>query len=236
MRLPILAGPLRGRWWLARSRGKILRVVTGSYEKEQTGLMVALVAAGDTVLDVGAHTGYYTVLASHLVGRSGRVHAFEPDPRNAGFLRRHVRINGCDNTVVEEVAVAARAGTHRFGGGSGSGTARLQSDGGLEVSVVTLDEYCRRGGLHPTLIKVDVEGAEAEVLRGAADLLRRHRPTLLLSTHGPEVHAECLSLLGDLGYGAEPVGGVDPTTADELLCTPHPGQAIDPGNQEGDRG
>jgi FkbM family methyltransferase len=236
VRVPILAGPLRGRWWLARSRGKIVRVVTGSYEREQTRLMVSMVTAGDAVLDVGAHTGYYTVLASLLVGRAGRVHAFEPDPRNAGFLRRHVRLNRCDNTVVEEVAVASRAGARRFGGGSGSGTARLRPDGALEVPVVALDEYCQRHAIHPTLIKVDVEGGEAEVLRGAAEVLRRDRPTVLLSTHGPEAHAECLSLLSDLGYGAEAVGGGEVATADELLCTHHHRQAIHPGKQEEARG
>jgi FkbM family methyltransferase len=222
VRLPILAGPLRGRWWLAESRGKVLRVVFGSYEREQTRLLRSLVPRGGTVLDVGAHTGYYTVLASSLVGPSGRVRAFEPHPRNARFLRRHVRLNRCHNTVVEEAAVAAGPGSAMFGGGSGSGTGSLRPDGTHEVRTVGLDDYCGRHGLRPDLIKVDVEGAEAQVLRGAAVTLREERPVVLLSTHGPAAHAACLALLADAGYAAEAVSGGPVGSVDELICRPAP--------------
>jgi FkbM family methyltransferase len=220
VRLPIVAGPLRGRWWLAESRGKIVRILTGSHEKEQTRLMRSLIRPGATVLDVGAHTGYYTLLASTLVGSAGRVRAFEPDVRNARFLRRHMALNRCRNVVVEEVAVARGAGAMRFGAGRGSGTGRLREDGPVEVQTVGLDDYCARHGLRPDVIKVDVEGAEAQVFEGARATLQRDRPALLLSTHGPAVHAASLAVLADLGYGAEAVrgGGID--TADELLCQP----------------
>jgi FkbM family methyltransferase len=229
VRLPILRGVLRGRWWLAASRGKILRVVTGSYEPAQTRLMESAVPRGGTVLDVGAHTGYYTVLASALAGAAGRVHAFEPQPRNARFLRRHVAINGCANTVVEELAVSARSGTAFFGAGSGSGTGRLRPDGPLEVRTVSLDDYCDRHHLAPDVIKVDVEGAEADVLRGAERVLRRDRPVVLLSTHGKAAHEESLAMLADLGYGAEGVGGGFVGESDELVCRPVLDPTIDRG-------
>lgn len=236
VRVPILAGPLKGRWWHPHSRGKILRIVTGSYERDQTRLMASLVSAGSTVFDVGAHTGYYTVLASLLAGATGQVRAFEPDPRNARFLRRHVRINRCANTVVEEAAVAAHTGRYPFGGGSGSGTGRLLEDGPLDVRTVALDDYCEQQALRPTLLKVDVEGAEAQVLRGAETVLRRHRPVVLLSTHGPAAHAECLALTDDLGYDVEAVGGGAVAAADELLCRPRPGRRLTEETAEGARG
>lgn len=222
MRLPILAGPLRGAWWLAESRGKLARILTGSYERAQTRLMRALVPRGGTVVDVGAHTGYYTVLASNLVGPRGRVVSFEPHPRNAGFLRRHVELNGCENTVVEEAAVANVGGTSAFAAGSGSGTGSLRADGPMEVRTVGLDAYCDRHELHPDVIKVDVEGAEARVLRGAKRVLRRDRPVLLLSTHGPDAHAASLAVLDTVGYSAEAVAGGPAADADELLCRPGP--------------
>lgn len=220
MRLPILAGPLRGRWWLAGSRGKILRVVAGSYEPAQTRLFASLVGPGDTVLDVGAHTGYYTLLAAALVGRHGRVWAFEPDPRNARYLRRHIRINGVRTARTEEVAVTDRTGAARFGGGSGSGTGRIQVDGGIEVRTVTLDHVCGRHDIRPTLIKLDVEGAEVEALRGAERTLSRARPLVLLSTHGAAAHHASLALLNQLGYGAEPIRTPAEPGFEELLCRP----------------
>ena len=87
LRFPILAGPLRGRWWLPATRGKLLRIYLGTYEREQTALFRELIRPGHTVLDVGAHVGYYTVLASALAGPRGAVWAFEPNPANAGCLR-----------------------------------------------------------------------------------------------------------------------------------------------------
>jgi FkbM family methyltransferase len=236
MRVPVLAGPLRGRWWLPHSRGKIFRILTGSYEREQTRLLVSLVSPGDTVFDIGAHTGYYTILASLLVGPDGQVRAFEPDPRNAAFLERHVRMNRCANTVVEAAAVADQDGTSRFGGGSGSGTGRLQEEGSMEVRTLALDPYCESHGLRPTLIKVDVEGAEAQVLRGAERLLRRDRPIVLLSTHGPSAQAESMALMDSLGYEVEAVGGGHLASDNELLCQPRMGGRPTQNTSEGAAG
>ena len=213
MRLPIAAGRLRGRWWLPASRGKVLRILGGTYEPEQTRLFEEHVRPGATVLDVGAHVGYYTLLSAVLAGPSGRVVAFEPDPANASFLRRHVALNRLGQVTVEEAAVSDRAGTARFGRGSGSGTGHLAGEGGVEVRTVTVDGVCGEQGLTPSAIKIDVEGAEAAVLRGARETLARARPVVFLSTHGPEAHAASLALLRELGYALSPIlgGGIDTT-------------------------
>ena len=99
MKLRILRGSLRGKQWLAESGGKVLRVLGGTYEPEQTRAFEELVKPGDTVLDVGAHVGYYTLLSSVLVGASGRVFAFEPNPRNYHYLDQHVYLNRCRNVT-----------------------------------------------------------------------------------------------------------------------------------------
>ena len=202
------------------SRGKVLRILGGTYEREQTRLFERLVRPGDTVLDVGAHVGYYTLLASVLVGDSGRVHAFEPNPRNAEFLRRHLLANRRRNVRVEQLAVSDRAGAARFDFGTGSGTGHLADGGALEVHTVRLDDYCAERGLAPSAIKIDVEGAETFVLDGARETLRRHRPVIFLSTHGTEVHRACLALLRGLGYRVEPILGGDVDAATEVLATP----------------
>jgi FkbM family methyltransferase len=219
MRLPILAGTLRGRWWLLESRGQPGRVLTGRYEPEHSQVFAERVAPGDVVVDVGAHAGYYTLLAAALAGPRGGVWAFEPDPRNCRCLRRQVKVNRLPNVVVEEAAVADREGRQAFRFGSGSGTGALGGDGDITVRTVTLDSALA-GRVHPSLIKIDAEGAEARVLEGARNILDTARPTIILSTHGAEVHRDCVRFLERLAYRLRPIVGsrVDETT--ELLCLP----------------
>ena len=202
------------------SRGKILRILNGTYEREQTRLFERHLRPGATVLDVGAHVGYYTLLSSVLVGDAGRVHSFEPNPVNADFLRRHVRINRLSNVHVEQAAVAEQAGTARFDFGTGSGTGRLADAGALEVRTVRLDDYCAAHGLSPSAMKIDVEGAEMHVLTGALATLARHRPIIFLSTHGDEAHAGSVGLLRGLGYDLSPIMGRDLDATSEVLALP----------------
>jgi hypothetical protein len=98
----------------------------------------------------------------------------------------------------------------------------LTVSGAREVHVVSLDALWQAGRIAPPdVVKIDVEGAEAEVLRGAAQLLRTARPRLLLATHGPDVHRACLDQLVGCGYALESLDstrGLD--TSDELLARP----------------
>ena len=215
-----MGGRLRGRWWLPASRGKILRILGGSYEPEQTKLFERHVRPGDTVLDVGAHVGYYTVLSAVLAGERGAVWAFEPNPANARFLRRHAEINGLAGVRVTQAAVSDANGTARFGFGRGSGTGHLAADGEVEVRTLRLDDFCAEHGIAPAAIKIDVEGAERAVLEGARGVLARHRPVVFLSTHGDEVHRACLAFMETAGYACAPILGDDVRTTSELLCTP----------------
>ena len=218
--LPILRGSLRGRLWLPASRGKVLRILLGTYEAEQTALFFDTVRPGWTVLDVGAHAGYYALLASDRVGPQGRVAAFEAHPRNAAFLREHVRLNRLANVQVVEAAVARAPGRARFGGGTGTGTGRLDPRGDFEVEAVSLDAFCAGPDKGPDAVKLDVEGAELDVLEGSRQVLRGARPALFLSTHGPEVHRKCLDFLRPFGYAFRPMAGQDLETATEVLCLP----------------
>ena len=220
MRAPILGGRLRGRWWLLESRGKLARILLGSYEPEQTRLFQAHVRPGATVLDVGAHVGYYTVLSATLAGPSGAVWSFEPNPMNAAFLRRHAEINGLRQVRVTQAAVSDAEGTARFDFGTGSGTGHLASDGAIEVRTVRLDDVCAANGIVPRAVKIDVEGAEAAVLEGFAATVDSARPVIFLSTHGPGPHARCVAWLRARGYRLSPIVGESVDGATELLCTP----------------
>jgi len=216
--LPILSGPLRGTKWLPASGGKILRVLTGSYEPAQTRLFCESIRPGDTVLDVGAAAGYYTLLTSGLVGPQGGVIAFEPDSRNAAFLRNHVEANRIDNVSVFQIAVGAHDETARFASGTGTGTGHLADDGTVSVQVRSLDNLVLSQHHRPSHIKIDVEGAELAVIEGARKTLQKFRPVIFLSTHGQDVHQACCERLRELGYDLAPIDSKHLPGATEVLC------------------
>jgi FkbM family methyltransferase len=216
--VPLVLGPMRGYWWQLASGGKVVRLLLGSYEREQSALFQELIQPGQQVLDIGAAVGYYTLLAARLVGAAGSVVAFEPHPENLRYLRSHVRQNTLSQVRVLNLALADTSGTARFGGGSGSGTSRLQDSGEFEVEVRRLDDLAVEEVLAPQHLKIDVEGAELAVLRGGEELIREHQPTIFLSTHGPDVHCACCSLLESWGYALSPIVGPSVATASELLC------------------
>jgi FkbM family methyltransferase len=148
------------------------------------------VRANATALDVGANIGYFSLILAHAVGQHGKVHAFEPHPALYPRLQQHVIRNGFANTVeVHSCAVADFAGTVQF---------RLRADGGsslgpragldwnpIETPVDSLDAMIQHGELTPPgFMKIDVEGAEMQVLRGAEQLIREFRP-VIVSEVGP---------------------------------------------------
>ena len=212
----ILAGPLRGWRWIpaAASHGCWL----GTFERAEQDVFTRTIRPGDVVYDLGANVGFYTLLAAKLAGPTGRVVAFEPVPRNLGYLRRHLALNHCEDVTVVAAAVSDRSGTARFRDGPAHTVGTLATDGGSEgvyvVDVVALDNYT--GAPAPRVIKIDVEGAEADVLRGAHRVLRTVRPIVLLSTHSTALRLECIALLRDAGYSVAPMGGDQA----DLVATP----------------
>jgi FkbM family methyltransferase len=203
--LPILRGSLRGNRWLLATRSNFL---LGTYEPEQTREFERLVRFGSVVYDIGAHFGYYTLLASRLVGSAGRVFAFEPSPGNLGFLRRHLDLNAIQNVEVLELALANREGTAKFDAAGGSGVGHLAESGSLEVQVTTLDAISSRLA-PPNVLKIDVEGAEFDLLRGARTTLDKYRPTIFLALHSDELKTQCFAELKGMGYTFQELGPYD---------------------------
>ena len=154
-------------------------------------------APGMTVLDVGASFGLFTIAAARAVAPAGRVFAFEPAPSTASALRVHVEWNAvADRVEVVEAAASGSSGGETFWEQETSFVASLlepaarQEETRFEtpvarraVAALTLDDFCRTRRIEPDVLKVDVEGAESEVLRGARDLLARRKATLFLELH-----------------------------------------------------
>jgi FkbM family methyltransferase len=129
------------------------------------------VAPGDVVLDVGANLGAYTLLFAEWTGPSGHVHAFEPAPEARRGLTRHVEINGLQHRVtIRAEAVSAADGTARFRAAGLHGDNRLTStreESSIEIATTSIDAVCATLDRPPRLVKIDVEGAELDVLKGA---------------------------------------------------------------------
>jgi FkbM family methyltransferase len=128
---------------------------------------------GDIVIDVGANIGAFSVVAARRVGSSGHVHAYEPDPRTCERLRENVELNGLRNVTVYNSAVGAKSGKAQFFRYKKGALSSLfngvdgRQDGhasSFEVDVVAFPEVIRQAGARVTLLKVDCEGAEYEML------------------------------------------------------------------------
>lgn len=198
--LPVLHGPLKGARWLAGAaagEGKGLSVVLGRAESAQLQMAAQLAGGVAVCFDIGANVGLYTL----LFARAGaRVVAFEPVPRNVAWLERTLRANRVTSATVVPWAMADRDGFDRFDSGANCAVGHLADHGRQPVAVTSVDQFVSRYGIVPDLIKIDVEGAEAQVLRGSRDTLARRHPSLLLSTHGDAARRDCLTLLRQAGY------------------------------------
>jgi len=187
--------------WIVGSGSGAHAFWLGTFEPEERSIFENTVREGDVVFDIGANVGFYTLLASVLVGEGGKVYAFEPLPRNLSSLKSHMKINGVTNVEIIEAAVADHNGAARFEESPDPSMSHLSAQGAVEVRTVSLDDLISRGEIPaPDFIKIDVEGAEASVLRGARDVLEVRNPAILLATHGRPQHQECHLLLESLGY------------------------------------
>jgi FkbM family methyltransferase len=204
LRMRIRRGPCQGLLWSLPTRIKFLR---GDYEGRLAEFVAAALRKDDVFWDVGAHFGYYSLLASRAAA-DGQCHAFEPSERNLWYLRHHVQWNRLENVTVHPFALCAHDGTADFGSGRGTGSGRVKLEGmphgGCPVLVRSIDslvvgQQCAA----PTFLKIDVQGAEAEVLRGGKATLAGRVGVVCVATHNRHVagvHDQCRAILVDLGY------------------------------------
>jgi FkbM family methyltransferase len=178
---------------------------TGAYERAVQEAFEALLRPGDVVWDVGAHIGFFSLLASRLVGPNGSVHAFEPIPANRERLLASLELNRTRNVTVHDCVLSDRSGDCILFPGSASTTWTLVEPGdgeGIPIRSTTLDEF-GSSGPPPTLVKIDAERAEVDVLRGGLDLIAEHRPKLLVEFHDGQLLAASRDLLP--GYDFRPL-------------------------------
>ncbi len=164
---------------------------------------------GDVVWDVGAHAGATSYFFSQMVGSLGKVYAIEPDDLAYEYLLRNIDLHRLDNVVPVKKALASETGAALFsmdgtlGAGLAEFTQCVSERHTCEVETISLEDACREYG-EPMLIKMDIEGAEAEVIRGAAKFLKDKRIHFAIETehrvNGEFTSVPITSVLSGNGY------------------------------------
>ena len=204
----ILGGPLRGQY-LVTSWHDYPAGVGGYTEPNLLTWFKQNVAAGECWLDVGAHYGYTSLALGALVGERGSVWAFEPIPETAGHLVRTAQINRLRQLHVIPVALGEPESLVLERTAAVRGMAEVglpMPDVASAILVARLDWLWPRLTTTPSSkihgIKIDVQGMELQVLRGMSDILKTHKPALVVELHAGVDRADVLNTLKAAGYTA----------------------------------
>jgi FkbM family methyltransferase len=197
----------------------------GTYELPVQQALATYLASGNTFYDIGANVGFFTVIGAKLVGASGRVYAFEPVPENATCIRRNVKLNHFSNITVFEKAVSSSPGEGELlltqhPGGNVLSTAYTPPDmkGSMTVELVSIDDLVAQQILAPpTFVKIDVEGAELDVLEGMSKTIQEFKPVILYEADDADEESlkkkskDLETFISSLGYQIEPLAAAYPT-------------------------
>ncbi len=168
-----------------------------AWEVATTHVFKQLIRPGDAIVDVGAHWGYFTLLAATLCAETGRVYAFEPHPKNFAMLSRNIAANHLSNVVTVQSAVSNCDGSTQLFEARGSMGHSVNTlpeewrmfDGAtpraVAVSTVKLDNFFANNPVQPRLIKIDIEGAEPRALEGMQGLIKRCPEVALITEINP---------------------------------------------------
>ena len=173
---------------------KHFRLFPADYEQASFEFFKKHIKQGDTILDIGAHIGLYAIFFAKL--SRGKVYSFEPTPSTLQLLRKTIEINNCKDIVtVVPAAVSDKAGKARFYISQTIDISAANSlvgydenvfdkrDGSYEVDVISIDGFVKEHGIIPNILKIDAEGVEVQLLKGAAHTFLQHRPYATLGLH-----------------------------------------------------
>jgi FkbM family methyltransferase len=166
--------------------------INGVHEKFETDLVKQEIKKGDVVIDIGANIGYYTLIFAKLVGDTGKVFAFEPDPTNFELLRKNIEVNGYKNVTLKQKALSDKEGkvvltlikqntaSHHIS------SEQQAPKNSIQVDTITADDYFKNFEHKIDFIKMDVEGAESKVLSGMTNLLKNNVDLKMMVEYNPD--------------------------------------------------
>jgi len=189
---------------------------TGLWEPEVTQFISSKVRQGMTVFDIGADIGYYSLLLAKLVGPTGLVFSFEPIPKAKWYLDKNIEMNGLDNVRSFDFALFDEPGVACLEAPLTLSKINLSkkklSGKDIQVEMKVFDEWKAKGELNRVdLVKLDVEGAELNVLRGMKATLQNQKPAILVEVHSQELKSfgfspsDLIEFLSEFGYQIDPV-------------------------------
>lgn len=214
--VPILQGHLRGKRWIKGSG--VNGYWLGSYELDVQDEFAENIKKGDIIFDIGAHTGFYSLLAADLTGPGGKVLSFEPLPKNTLIFKKNAAINNYKNIELLEVAVGDRDGEAKFSEGKSTFEGKLSDDGEIKVKIIKIDSLIGEGKWPPpNFIKVDVEGKFKEVLLGAKKTIEAYKPRIIFEAEFSQ-DKEIFKMLYGFGYKIYPIETKDLKTSLNFLA------------------
>jgi len=212
-------GPLKGFLW---STSSSYDYILGAYEDPVTlNKFISWLKPGTVFYDVGANVGYHSLVANSII-QAGTIYAFEPMPFVRAIFERHIQLNssliGENKIYLLPMAISNEAKevefsndpTHRDGNTYIHESYVFKgTEDTIIVQCQSIDGLIAAGYKRPHIIKIDVEGAEYDVLLGAKNTLQQYQPHILLATHDchlPGVQKKCVDLLQGLGYDVQHTG------------------------------
>mgnify|MGYP006409962503 CR=1 FL=1 len=206
--------------------------IRGHHEKTATRIAREAIKEGDTVIDIGANIGYYTLLFAKWVGPHGKVYAFEPEPSNFQLLEKNVKANNYKNVTIFQKAVSDKNDKLTFYISDESSAANQlfkpkKYSKIIEVDSIKLDE-CFSHDQKIDFIKIDIQGAEGTAIKGMTSLLEKNSNTVIMQEWWPDAikkyhmdSDEHLKILDKLGYSFYEIDGqhdtVNPITLSKLM-------------------
>jgi FkbM family methyltransferase len=204
-------GPGKGLWVELNPRtGR--DYLRGEVETVIQGILAERLRPGMVFYDLGANIGLFSLIAARLVGPTGKVISFEPDPEAAARLRRNIVRNGYQNTTVVQAGVWSETGRRLFAVADASSpdrgvgrfaAAEAEGQDSL-IDCITLDDFLKNVAA-PDAITCDMESAEVEVLRGAKKILQGYRPWIVCELHSDANRVAVGDILNQFGYRVESV-------------------------------
>jgi len=184
----------------------------GTYEARVQDLLRRLCGPGSVFYDVGTSLGFFSLAVARQVGENGRVFGFEPEPENTRRFRQMVVRNGLQERVtvmdaavwshtLDEVCFQSGGRQKTYGGVVADGVRPVLAEGDTRlVRAVSLDDFVAKGHPAPHVIKIDVEGGEGEVLKGARQIFCQARPALICEVHHGQAAAWIADWLAEVNY------------------------------------
>jgi FkbM family methyltransferase len=189
----IIIIPVKGFKMYVNTQDKVIAkslITNGSWEEFETDLIFNILKQGDVVVDIGANIGYYTIIAAGIVGKEGKIFAFEPEPGNFELLSKNVTLNGFSNIHLQNKAISDKNGNVRLyldkaNLGAPSFSEKnifIEKGNFIDVKTLTLDGYLEDSKFDQKLdfIKIDAEGAEGLIIKGAQKSLQDNNAIILM--------------------------------------------------------